>query len=602
MAVRKTFCGDAFTHQQTIGAVRNSASCRSTILPPLQPFFCSISSSCIPRPQFRTVCGPAVALYFKLKEAMHATKVRLTFIFSLVYIPRRDLKASATHCVARPAPVVHRDAQRIRYTHTGLRANSLHSRGPYAKFDEMRGGELVKLAHTNASYRFPLSLHFVFADAPNQAYLLPTPFAAVLSAGHLLGFLVHRPSRAFTSPQTRPAASSFSGFQLRRISRQRHPPAPSWRTLPFRFATTSSSATTPLDPRAPATSSDPFRSSLPESKQLRPPCHSLAPNAAAAYAISLVACGLLRLPTAPASSSGTTGRVAPSPFDEGFRVVGCDILHRSRVQASRQRETQINREESAHSIIRSVSLSLAPSSLPTIVAAIVLCTAAPYRPSPSPSRRPAFLRDVFLLRSLVGNAMMTSLLVVLPYANPSESRVRVLLGGAGAPRLDCRRVDHIDIIAQEVAATLDGAFYAHSLAGARCADEVCVVCTFGLSPIPQRELTHFLELRLSDFVSRNNNSEAQLRAVRSTVTSHSPSAQTFCSSTLVFWGFPNLKLPGDVNDNAGLVGCKVHAPVHHRVSRDERNEFRSTQPSSQLIFELSSNQVFQMTSGIVANG
>ncbi|KAJ7084094.1 hypothetical protein C8R44DRAFT_753215 [Mycena epipterygia] len=102
----------------------------------------------------------------------------------------------------------------------------------------------------------------------------------------------------------------------------------------------------------------------------------------------------------------------------------------------------------------------------------------------------------------------------------------------------------------------------------------------------ERELTHFPELRISDFVSGNNNSEARLRGI---LAPH------------YFLGNP---------EPHRLVGCKVHGPVGSRefigassvqcCSRVSNNG--STQPSSQPIFELSSTQVFQMTSGIVANG
>ncbi|KAJ7084093.1 hypothetical protein C8R44DRAFT_894240 [Mycena epipterygia] len=177
----------------------------------------------------------------------------------------------------------------------------------------MRGGGLVKLAHSNASYRFPLSLHFLFADAPNQAYLLPTPLAAALSAGYSLGFLVHRPRihLAENTPHdvllqrgNPHAFVAYTSVSFRDTVFVRDNASGSQASGNIRLTYNSSRA--PLHTAL----------SLPESKQPPPPCHSLAPNAAAAYAISLA------------------GRMAPSPFDAGFRAAGRNIRRRSQVQAS----------------------------------------------------------------------------------------------------------------------------------------------------------------------------------------------------------------------------------------------------------------------------
>ncbi|KAJ7084130.1 hypothetical protein C8R44DRAFT_991905 [Mycena epipterygia] len=163
---------------------------------------------------------PAAALYFKLKEAIRATcgerggrkgkRARhieakyaspLSFYLPVgVYSsPRSQSLRNSLRCTARTRRATGRAAHTVHVHRTRSQLLAQSRSLCRTRFDEMRGGDLVNLAHSSASYHFPPSLHLVFADTPNQAYLLPTSFAAVLSAGYLLGFLVHLPRPSLRS-------------------------------------------------------------------------------------------------------------------------------------------------------------------------------------------------------------------------------------------------------------------------------------------------------------------------------------------------------------------------------------------------------------------
>ncbi|KAJ7076907.1 hypothetical protein C8R44DRAFT_913029 [Mycena epipterygia] len=349
------------------------------------------------RPQLRTVCGPAAALYLNLKEAIHATygerdgrkgkrarhvkpKYASPLSFCLpvgVYSPPRSQSLrNSWRCTARTRRAPGRAAHTVHVhrTRSQLRAQSRSLCG--TRFDEMRGGGVVKLARSNA-------------------YLLPTPFAAVLSANYLLGFLMHRPrihlaantprdvllQRLVASPHIASAAPSrafvpYTSVSFRDNVLLRDSDSGSQGSGNIRLTYTAARRT-PREPLHTAlcvrhlSRAGHILASLP---QLSPrveaaasPCRSLPPNAAAAYTISLVACASL-------SAHGTCV------------LVGHDLL------------------------------------------------------------------------SPVGNAMTTSPFVVLPVRKaPRNLGLEGFWVALVPPRLDRRRVDRIDIIAHEVAATLDGA-------------------------------------------------------------------------------------------------------------------------------------------------